>query len=369
MNVKTIINNIIRFAINLFLPLLYVAFLLFAGTGCAAVSALIEYDVVNGLFPKSNSFIPILIVAAAEISKIFFVFLSKQFDENYSTTDRFIIALLRSALIILSFVATLLFAFYNLYNPEYKTQLEQETQRINQFYQTAITEINERYEREITRAEKKCEKQRQQITQQYQPKINHWLYKMEMEENHRNSKGGFKGPRYKTFQENYHQEKKQHDEALSNVKCDETTTLINKQKAEINAQYALESKKIDTLKQELQSSMVTGNKFVIATIKTLFKVHNDHDYPRGYYITIIILLSLLISFILETIIWGSFTILSINHGTAYANSFKNQAIEEELREDFERDHRIEKLKSQQIKDKILDQYKNIKDMINRMGRS
>ena len=76
-----IIKQIIFVFFKIFIPILYVLFLI-AGLICAVVSGLIEFKVFSGLYPQDISTtlyfsIPFLIVFAFEVSKVFLIFLHK----------------------------------------------------------------------------------------------------------------------------------------------------------------------------------------------------------------------------------------------------------------------------------------------------
>ena len=55
------------------------------------------------------------------------------------------------------------------------------------------------------------------------------------------------------------------------------------------------------------------------------------NYAKGYYIFAIFILSIIISFGLEFVIWGSFTVLAIEHGEFFTSEMKRTTMEEQVK--------------------------------------
>lgn len=299
---RRVLDIIITAFFKILVPIVYVAFI-FAGIGSALVSGLIEYEVFAELFPKnikeSSNFylsIPFLIVVAFEITKIFLIFLNKTYTESQNTAylkSKRMFFGLRIALITISIVATLLFSFYNLHNPEYDNLLAKTKTEIEEDFMNQINRLNTSFDNQIDR----------QITPLNED-IQSYEGKMKTEENFKfKGRQEYRGPRY--------EEAKRLRTETENRRQQIIIELNKQRNQRISELNKLKNNKIEQQKSELKTSTSSGNKMLSATLQV---INMEVEFPQIQYILVIGVLSLLLSFGLEYIIWASFTVLAINHG-------------------------------------------------------
>lgn len=257
------------------MPIFYLLYII-AGFTCAAISGIIEYVVFEGLFPDESKtilgvvLIPFLIVFTFEISKIFLVFFKNITEEN----DTGVYDFLRAILIGISVVATLIFSFYNLNNPE-----------IDEYRQSQQQIMGEEYQANVQRIQNAM-KEQQRIMDEERPSGIGERYK-------------FAQTQYNNLQKNLNDENSRFAEQKSNFR----NTLI--------------------------SNPQTDNKVVSATLQILLVAFtNNPNYSRQSYVLMIGLLSILISIGIETVIVAVFKVLADRHGDAL--DFDKEDSEEDL---------------------------------------
>lgn len=251
------------------------------------------------LFPKNATVgifsIPLLVVISFEVTKVFIIFLNKQYSD--SKNEKYIIAKtfflnLRGLLIAISGIFTLLYTFYNLNNPELEKRLSQKKEEINSVLEQQKENINENYDRQSI-----------SINSNYDNQIEPYKNEMKAQENFRYSNGEFKGPEWNAANENVQKLNDARNSALAKNETNRTEVLN---------QLAIQSiTSINDAEKELKTDNSSSNKMVNATLEV---ITFNPNYGKGYYIFAIFILSVLISFGLEFVIWGSFTVLAINHG-------------------------------------------------------
>lgn len=364
---RIIIGKIIVLVLKIFIPIFYIGFLA-AGIGCALVSALIEFDVFKGLFPKNMLLIPALIVFAFETSKVFLVFLHKQYKSgDYKSMDKFIFLALRNVLILISVVATLLFSFYNLHNPEFKSALGKKTEQISTDYGNRIQETKERYAQSIKEARTACKAEKDRIAMRYQADIDQWRARMKDEEKIKDQNGNFVGRRYKEFERQLDKTIATRDREVRNVDCG-VNGLISEQKEEVQKLNNEREDKTLTAEKELKNSNLSANKFIGSALAVIWSP-TEQEYPKSAYIICIGLLSLLLSIGLELIIWSVFTILSVNHGHLFSFGMERITLEEQYREAEKTVNNISKIKSDALKDRILKERASIESVLEQFGKT
>lgn len=299
--IRKLLDIIITSFFKIFIPIIYVAFIL-AGIISALVSAFFEYEVFAELYQKNINneklylSIPFLIVVAFEVTKVFLIFLNKQFTESGNTgylTDKKIFLGLRYALITISVVATLIFSFYNLHNPEYENQKIAENTKIESRYDKLEMNINDSYDKE--KANRQQPYIDDNVIQQAEIDKQKTVYFRGSNE--------FRGEKY--------------DEAtkLKEKNLEKIALISNEieqaRRIELNNLSEKLKIEINNSDLELKTSSSAGNKMLSATLQI---VNMEAEFPQIQYIILIAFLSILLSIGLELIIWASFTVLAISHG-------------------------------------------------------
>lgn len=360
---KKLLNHIIQLCISFFTQCLYVIFILTAGTGCALASGLIEYKVFTELFPKEGILIPLLIVGAFEVSKVFLVVLQKQESYlEYSPSNRRWFSFLRIALIGISLIATLFYSFYNLDNPEYESQLQEARDRITLNHNQQIKEIRDRYASHIERVNNQCDKEMEMVRQQYQKEIDGWKQEMKKEERYRDSQGSFQGKRYQTYLEHYERAKQQQLNAISQVQCNRDS-LVQAEKNEILALATTKEQNLASITDTLRQSISSGNKFLSSTIVVLYGHDSGTDIYQQAYRRWVIILSFLMSLGMELIIYAAFTILAINHGSALSFGNKTQKLIEQFQQAEETILEFELAKKKAYEKRVVAEQEIIEDTL------
>ena len=345
---RKLIHNGISEFFKVFIPLTYLVFIM-AGVLAALVSALIEYQVFSELYIKVTNtsgfftLIPLFLVVAFEVTKVFLIFLNKQYTQRNETSylkDKNHFLILRTTLIIFSVVATLIFSFYNLHNPEFESQKESELLKINNKYDKLKTDSDNSF------------------TTQYKNQIVPYEEDNIIQQNKINRQENI----YKIGTTDYEGQK--WNEA-TNAKKDNLKTITNiyanveKERREKNELIENQrSKEINEIESTLQTSTKSNNKMLGATLQIF---NGTVEFPQTQYLFLIGILSLLLSVGLEYIIWSSFTILSINHGEIFEfgiirDKYKNTTDVEIDIEDIQ--NKTDSKKAKQHAESILERTKN-----------
>jgi hypothetical protein len=305
------IQIIISYFFKGFIPLIYLIFIL-AGVISALVSALIEYEVFAELYQKNINkeyfylSIPFLIVFAFETTKVFLIFLNKQYSKSENSTyltDKRHFLRLRYALILISAVATLIFSFYNLHNPEYDREKIALNEKIEIKYNTLIDETNRSFD-----------SQYENETRQYIS--DNLIQQAEIDKQkgiYFRGSNEFRGEKY----DEATKLKEKNLTTISNI----SNRVENERRAAISALSQQKYDEIKSSETELKTSPNSGNKMLSSTLQIINMVA---EYPQWQYIAIIGFLSLILSIGLEYIIWSTFTILAINHGDIFDFSIQTE---------------------------------------------
>ena len=303
-HMQRIIQIIISAFFKILVPLSYITFIL-AGIMSALVSALIEYEIFDELYQKNVAetdflfSVPLLIVIAFESTKVFLIFLNKQYtksgEESY-LKDKAHFKVLRVVLITISVVATLIFSFYNLHNPEYDKVLAEEEAKIEKRY-TELKDI----------ASKSFDEELERKTFQYVE--DNKIQQAEIDK----QKGIYFRGTNEFRGEKYDEATKLKAENFENINR-VTKEVQSDRRQKIQELLDDEKREKEDAKNKLQTSSSAGNKMLTATLQIL---NMEAEYPQIQYILLILLLSVLLSVGLEYIIWSAFTVLAINHGDLF----------------------------------------------------
>jgi len=250
---KILINYLFKF----FIPLFYLTFII-AGFTCALISGIIEFLVVEDLLKGSGVKIaayvsvPLLVVFAFESSKLFLVFYGELPEVKKEKKYTY----MRGGLIVFSIFCTLIFSLDKLNKPRVEDEINRQK-----------TNIDERYEKQIN------------------AKKNRLAYYEDIMNKERVTGIG----------ERYEDAQKSHSEISE----------------EINSIYRKRQDAIDNIETNMTSNKQTDNKLLSSALSIWNRaLYNTDGYtPRGY-ILLVILLSLLLSFGLEIVIYVSFKILA-----------------------------------------------------------
>ena len=296
---------------NQFICLVYILFL-FAGVVCGLISGLIEYEVFRELYKKATTTslpffsIPLLIVFSLEITKIFLVFLDKQAhltnNEGY-INDRVTLNRIRILLILTSGICTLIFSFYSLHNPEYEKQLTEKTQVVRNRYTEQLEQIDTEFNRRTAGIDTEVEMWRQQLDIEAQRVIN----------------GVSEGPRYKAYEKRYTQAVENRDKLRKQHESDRLQQITDLNRAhEQNLRH---------LTEELKDSQTVQNQMLSATLQVL---NSGPNYPHWQYLAVIVFISILLTFALESVIICSFRVLAIYHGELFELNLFRETAEQKM---------------------------------------
>ncbi len=295
---RILISKLIVGIFKVLVPLFYILFI-FAGLACAFVTSVIAYQTVVGLFPKNATVgiisIPFLVVVSFEVTKVFIIFLNKQYsdskNEKYIPIKSIFITL-RGLLIAISGIFTLLYTFYNLDNPELNTRLTEQKQLISSATTQQRTDINSNYDRQSTA-----------INTNYDNQIVPFKDEMKAQEKFRYSNGEFRGPEWEAANQNVTQRNNERNTALAANEAARIKALND-----LNTQN---TNSVNEAEKKLKTDNSSSNKMVNAMLEV---ITFNPNYSKGLYLFAILVLSVLISVGMEYVIWASFTVLAINHG-------------------------------------------------------
>ena len=248
---------LIKYLFDFLIPIFYLVFIV-AGFVCALISGLIEYLVVKDLFSESgleflkNISIPLLIVFAFEATKLFLVF----YKDTADAKKGYYFSHMRWGLILFSVFCTLLFSFEKLNNPRKDEEISRQREIVEKEYQRKIDNKKER--------------------------LAYWEDILDKER-----ATGIR-ERYKNAEEN-----------------------VARISAEIEELYEQMSNKIDAIEVASYSSKQTDNRLLSSALTIWVRaIYNTDEYSPRAYIILAIILSLLISFSLEIVIYVSLRILA-----------------------------------------------------------
>jgi hypothetical protein len=313
---KEIISRLMVGIFKVLVPLFYI-FFVFAGVSCAIVTAVIAYQTVSDLFPKDAKIwifsIPLLIVISFEVTKVFIIFLNKQYTD--SNNQKYLVnkswfLFLRGFLILISGIFTLLYTFYNLHNPELSNKLSQEKIQIDQSFDKQREDIGKFYDQQID-----------VLNSDYDRQILPYQLEMKNQEKFRFPDGTFIGQNWEAANRNVQNINNNRIAALAKNGEQRTSTLAD-----------IETKRIESIKNSeinLKSNNASSNKMINSMLEV---VTDNPNYNKRFYLISIILLSILISFGLEFIIWGAFTVLAVDHGESFSSDMERKSMVEKVKD-------------------------------------
>lgn len=362
-------HRIITQLIQAALQGLYSSFLLVAGPLCATASGIIEYQVVAALLPKTYWLIPLMIVFPFESAKLFFIFWYPHMteDNGYSVGRRRAYGFIRWVLITFSAMATLLFTFFNLYDPGYENKITEKTEQLDQRYQHDRTQLEQQYDMEIQRTNEACGLKEQRISARYDDEIAHWQKKMQQEERYRDSKGNFNGPRYKTYKAQYDDAIQRRDDAIEQVNCG-IEALQQKKQTALAALHDQHKATLDSLPSQLRGSPEAGNPYLVATIHVVGQIKGDTPFPYKAYIASIFLLSIWITMAMEGVIYAALTTLSLLYGAAFIAKLQQKTMAEEYQAAQEAVQRFDDIERKTFQEKLINMREGFEDALRHMHR-
>lgn len=362
-------HTIITYLIKASLQGLYISFLLVAGPLCAIASGIIEYQVVAALLPKTFWLIPPMIVFSFEVAKLFYIFWYPQMteDNDYSAGRRRAYGFIRGILITFSALATLLFTFYNLYDPGYEAEVTKQSEQMTQRYQQDRAQLEHQYQTTIQQANDACRLEKERITARYDDEIDHWRQKMQQEERYRDSKGNFNGPRYKTYKAQYEAVIEQRDDAIQLVDCG-IERLQDAQQSKLAALHNQHKATLDTIPSQLRGSPEAGNPYLVATINVVGHIKGDAPFPYSAYIAFIFLLSILITMGMEGVIYTAMTTLSILYGQAFIAKLRQKTMAEEYQAAQEAVQRFDDIERKTFQEQLIKKRQGFEDALKHLYR-
>jgi hypothetical protein len=403
------------FLIHQFLRLCYLLFIL-AGIVCALVSGLIEYQVFLGLYQKhvnrNNEItgnlqfagmpnntrqstqladanpieyrqqwweekfkflsIPFLIVFALEMTKVFLVFLDKQYrstDNKRYIEDRAFFIFLRRILVGISAFCTLLFSFYNLYNPEYENQVNKTANELNANYDKRQTNIQDAYDKRRIQINSEYEQQKEKQFEAEQKDVDYWAKLMDEERLNFGENKVWEGRTYRSYEKKWKERKekqRQHQDELESKRLEEIHALEQSYNQERNILMAGLDNEVMVIKERLKSDSSSHNKIISAALQV---INMKPDYPQWQYISCIGLISILLTLALESIIIGAFTMLAIKHGDLFEASIDRKIAEEEYREAVESIDEIHNIDRESFMNKVLRQKERVLRTLQKLRHS
>ena len=312
MSVGQFVNGAIRSSfMGTFTSFLYFTFLC-AGVLCAFISALIEYQVFTEFLKKVSSMgllfslIPLLCAISLETSKIFLTFylkhsrqptMEKMLENNKSTF--FGLRALRIILIVISFACTLIFSFYNLHNPGYKDRLEEKKREIMTLHDEQVKQAENDFDNDMKISEKEVD----------------WWNQKVLEESKNVVRGTSMGPKLEAAKEELEEARERHEKRRDKYETERSKKI---QESRHNRDQELAN-----VEQNLKNSREVQNKMLSAMLEVIYFSPN---YPQEFYKFIILAISFLLTFALETIIIGSHGVLAMNHSDVFHNNLFLQTI-------------------------------------------
>ncbi len=276
----------------------YIGYIFFVTAGVVSVSAsaLIEYKVVSEFMSskvdKSFSLVAFFVVFAAEIVKVFSIYLNKWYtiSEEESYTSGNIYKPLRFALITLSVVCTMVFLFSELHNPEYEEQVNQAIQQANALYENRLANINADYEQRL-----------EGISSQVK------FWQQELAKEVKNVQGRTSiGARFEGYKLLY-------DESVRKLQS-RRRRLEHERSERVGALERWHQQGIAKKKESLRTDTSSHNSLISDVLEL---INGTPLYPRQHYMLVIVVFSLLVSIVLELIIVYVFHVLAVEYGDLY----------------------------------------------------
>ena len=327
---------------NILLSGLFVTLILL-GFACALISGYIEYNVFDELYPKGLDFvisIPLVIVVAFEVAKVSLIVFDKVYMDTGNTSyikARIFFRGIRYFLIFISICATLVFSFHNLDNPEYENEVNKEKERINEKYENLIQKVNNSFS-----------EQGVQLTSQYDSEITKQEKIMEYEKTRlfKNSLE-FRGP-------NYNEAKSERDKFVR-LKDSEVNKITEKKNDKIAEILDEKDKEFLNIQEELRNSSRSDNKYLNSTLSIVSQAINDSTkYTRTSYIIMIIIISLLVSFGIESLIFVTFLLVGITSGNFFSDDLESAKEEVNFEKATKRSKRANEAKLKNEKQRFDD---------------
>ena len=367
-NFKIILFLIIRLFLVIFIPVLYASFII-SGLLCAAASGAIEYalflkiftkDAMNmiiGISKKSefglesdiHIYIPLFIAMVLETTKVSLIFLNKSIDSRY----KWVFSSIKNLLILVSICCTLIFSFYNMDNHNKNSIRNTHEEKIEKKYDKKKEEVNKKYKGIIKTIMDKSYAKEAELINTLKDDRKYYLNKVNSEmENKVN--GEWKGPSYYKYNEKLIEvERKIKDLSVE----DKYSDIRSKNLENINEVWNGEIKKIDISYEDEISGIESGEKFlqdsgndlIVSSLKGISSLYNGFDksytytYDHSNYMVFVILLSIMLTIVIESIVYVVFTTLSIKHSDILI--FEDKRSTDQIKRDLEDTHIFEAAKN------------------------
>lgn len=295
---ENIQEDAINRMVNSFIP--FITFLFLSASGAALiVSAMIEYNVISEFYKKQISqnyffwLIPLLIVLALEISKIFLIFFHKQAEvsnEPVYLNNRSQFMMIRVVLIAISFLCTFFFTFYHLYAPGLDNEVEKVKAKLDNQYTLILSKIDQDY---------------QEALDNYQEDIDKWNKIVASETRRLANKSRTRYRSQFKALATYERKLKEAKETLAQMQ----PVLANTRTQKIAELDKWKQDQIAKAREQIANTPAAHQRLISTTLKIF-----NENYPPRLYIFTIFVITLLISSSLEFIIWAGPTFAVIRYG-------------------------------------------------------
>lgn len=279
------------------------------GIIAAALSAFIEIDVVQNCFSSSSNgnffFFPIIIVITFEVMKIAMHFCEKAFFksnfQNISKKMALTFSIVKWSLISFSVLCSFIFTAHSFYEsvPERReefiaTKVQSIEEKYREEYNQYNTSIEEKFNVAVFAAKEKKDKtfdEYDNIIVVYTPQVEYVRTSTEK----------------RAAYERYIEALKEYEELIK-VETEKKESLLNDKKEEIKINYSLDT---EIITEEAKSTSEFDNPYIRKFLLSIAHTFGVDDYNRMVYMITICGISIFISFILESIISISFSIMSL----------------------------------------------------------
>jgi len=273
------------------------------GLTVAIFSGVIEYKVFSELMPKGFKGLVFFVVLAFEVFKCYLgVLVVVDPITKESKIER-----VRWLLILVSLACTMVFCFDGMYQPN-KDSVRQ----------NVIAQITQLQDKDVEKINMIFDKQRELINGDYDPRIKE-QERLREEEKKNVVKGSFIGQRYNSIVKEIERLEKGKRNANADVENRRQAKL-----AEVSNKFELKMNQAD---QKSEALLESGSKLIISTLKIL---NGNGNVSDGQYILMVVILSLLLTVVIESLIMAVFTLLARAYGKEFIQ-LKDQVEQENLR--------------------------------------
>lgn len=350
------IQYIISETIKLVLPFIFLAFFIAGGTAIY-ISGVIEYHMLEALFPKSVVGILVLVLTL-ECAKAALIFIDGLKKDNVEYLKiRTYFSLLRYALITVSVLSTMIYSLYNLSNPTEGQVNSNEIAEARIAINEQKEEVNEIIEAELVRYSAKSDSDIFEINA---------LIEIEKQNTFR-STNLFDGPRFKELKGEKIRLEEKHKIDFQDINDRRILKLESLDKD-------LETR-IEHIKEKNKDFLKTGSPIILAALKVANLATDEPNELQ--YIVFTVLMSLLLTICIELTIFAVFSIASIQYATGFNLILDGQALHDThntVHETIKNAHSSQKktnhwANSTMLKD-FIDKAKSFaQDQIDKIGKS